>query len=144
MPRAAVGQVQVQSIFLRDLKIQPVKPVFLITFGMNHLDFRWIQESPALQSVYGDEVPPFLSPIGKIEANVRGAKTSVGTVYSPRRFGHAEPGFRGYFDHQARFVAKLRWRCAGDHLQRLNRIGWNLSGEDLALLVSDRLPVHRK
>ena len=44
-------------------------------------------------------------------------------------------------DNQARLIAKLRARGSGDQLHGLKRIGWNLRGEDLVLLVADGLSV---
>ncbi len=58
--------------------------------------------------------------------------------------GHALAGARCHVDHQASFVAVFGGWCAVDHFERLNRIDRNLVREDLALLVRDRLAVHRK
>ena len=53
-------------------------------------------------------------------------------------------GARGGHNDQAGFAAVLGRRRAADDLDGLNRVGGNLVGEDLALLVGDRLAVHGK
>ena len=53
----------------------------------------------------------------------------------------AEARSHGRIYNQARLVAKLRARGSGDQLHGLQRIGRNLRGEDLVLLIADGLSV---
>ena len=53
-------------------------------------------------------------------------------------------GSRGYLNDQAGLVSILRGRRTRNHLNRLNRIGRDLVGENLALLIGDWLAVDRK
>ena len=47
-------------------------------------------------------------------------------------------------DHYTRLFPKFRRWCARDNFHRRDRIQRNLVGEDLALLVGNRLPIDRE
>ena len=60
------------------------------------------------------------------------------------RRGHALSRAGGHVDHHTGFVSILGWRRSVDDFQGLNGVNRNLVGENLALLVRDRLAVHRE
>ena len=56
----------------------------------------------------------------------------------------AQAGPRDGVHDEAGLIAELGRRSPGDQFHRLNRVQRDLRGESLALLVADRLPIHRK
>src|SRR6267154_3543382 len=93
-----------ERVRLRQVVIRAVKKVFLVALVMEHAELRPIEEPAALQPVRGDEIPPLLAPIRKVESDVGGAKASIGSRDAARRFRHPEARFGRYFDHQAGLV----------------------------------------
>src|SRR5271165_4762177 len=140
-PRARVLEIGVQRIRLIQLVIRVIKSIFLVALVVNRSELWRVEKTPALQAADGDEIPPRLAPVSQIEGRVAGTEASVGGRHTSCGFVHAESRSRRYFDHQAGFVAKLRRRGAGNHLQRLNGIRGNLVREYLAGLVRDGLSV---
>src|SRR2546428_4740911 len=111
---------------------------------MHYLEFRWIEKAPAVQSVRGNEIAPSVAPEGDCAARIRGAKRAVRSGHAARRPFLPKTGARRHLDNEARLIAILCGRGAGDDLHGLNRIHGNLVGENLALLVGDGLPVNRE
>src|SRR6266849_655282 len=111
---------------------------------MDHLKLRGIEESTGVQAVHGDEVSPLLASISEIKARGGRAKRAVGRGHAAMGCRDTLAGSRSGFDHQARFISIFGRRRARNHLERLDRIEWYLVGENLALLVSDRLAIQRK
>src|SRR5271156_2681978 len=108
---------------------------------MDYRELRRIEETARVQTTYGDEVSPILSPVREIGTPVRGSKRSVGGGNTPVRCSYTLARASGGNDHDARLASVFRWRRAGYDFHRLNGFDGKLIGEDLALLVGDRLAV---
>ncbi len=126
------------------MKVDPVEDVFFVALVVNDGKLGRVEKPAAIQSAGGDEVSPLLSAVAEVDAEIGGAKTAVGSCNAALGRGHALAGARGDVDHYAGLLAEFRWRRAGNHFHRLNRIEGNLVGEDFALLVGDRLAIDRE
>src|SRR5579864_2256834 len=101
-PGTRKTKIHVDRIRTCDLIIHAIEQVLLISSIVQHGDFWPIQESATVQAVHSDEVAPLLSPVGKIDPNVRGAKTAIACVHPPCWLGHSQAGARRYLDNDAR------------------------------------------
>ena len=143
-PGPAVVQVQVQCIDRRKLVIHPIKDVLFVALVVKNHKFWSVQKATGIQAIEFEEVSPGLGAVANIESSRCRAKCPVGRGKTPGGFGKTLPRSRGYLNHQACLIPVLRrWR-AGNDLNRLNGIGGDLVGENLALLVGDRLAVYGK
>ena len=124
------------------LIIHAVEEVLLVSLVVHHDEFRRIEEAAGIQAVGGDEISPVLAAVAEVEAHIGVPKAAVFGGQAAVRRGHSLAGARGYVDDQACLAAVLGRRRAGNHLHRLDRIQRNLVGEDLALLIGDRLAIH--
>ena len=109
-----------------ELKVQAIKYVLFVAFGVHDGKLRRIEESSTVQAVGRDEIPPFLAPVTKVKPCVGCAETPVGSGDLTMRRGKALSRAGGNVDHNARLLAEFgRWRTGND-LQRLDRIERNL------------------
>ena len=108
------------------------------------LVFRAIQESARIQTVHRNEVAPVLPAIREIESRVGAAEGAIGCGHASMRLGVSESRPCSGHNHQTGFAAIFGWGSALYHFQRLYRIDRKLIGEDLALLVGNRLAVDRE
>src|SRR5579884_3160407 len=105
-------------------------------------EFRRIEKTPAVQSADGDEISPFLTTVSKIEVRSRSSKAAIGRVESAMGRGNTLAGARCYVNDEAGFFSKFgRWRT-GDDRHIFHSIQRDLVGENLALLVGNRLAIH--
>ena len=111
---------------------------------MEDSELRRIEKTAGVEPVGLDEITPALAAIGKIDAAIRGAEIAIGGINRSGRLCNALAGARGGHDDETRLAAVLGRRRATDNLDGLNGIGRKLVGEDLALLVGDRLTVDRE
>ena len=107
-------------------------------------ELRRIEKAAGVETINLDKVPPLLAAIGQVEARKGRPEGAIRTGDAPGRLGNALAGARRGHDYQAGLAAVLGRRRAADHFDGLNRVGRNLVGEDLALLVGDRLAIDRK
>src|SRR6266403_5400171 len=126
------------------LQVHAVEDVLLVTFRMDDLKLRRIEETARIQAIRRDEIAPLQASKGHIEATIIRAKAPIRSSHTSNRFCLAEAGTRRYLDYQARLVTKFGGRSAGDYFQRLNRIDRDLVGKDFASLIRHWLAIHRK
>src|SRR5882757_6039242 len=124
------------------LQVHAVEDVLLVTFRMDDLKLRRIEETARIQAIRRDKIPPLRASKGHIEASIIRAETPVRSSHTSNWFRLAEAGTRRHLDDQAGLVTKFSGRSPGDHLQRLNRIDRDLIGKDFAGLVRHRLAIH--
>src|ERR1700685_2215935 len=78
-PGAGKAQIEIDGVHVGKLEIHPIENVLFVAVIVENLELRAIQEAAGVQAIGGDEVSPFFSAIGKIEAAVGGAKGSIGS-----------------------------------------------------------------
>src|SRR5438093_8951340 len=127
-----------------ELQIHAVEYVLLVAFGMDDLEFLWIEETACIQAIRRKEIAPLRASKRHIKAPVRRPETSVRSSHTADRFCLTKTGARRYLDDQAGLVSEFSGWRAGDHFQRLNRIDRDLVGEDFARLVRNWLAIDRK
>ena len=69
-PGAGELKIEVEGVPVGRLEIHPVEYVLLVAVIVKNLKLRTIQETAGVKTVGGDEISPFFSSIGKIEAAV--------------------------------------------------------------------------
>src|SRR5436309_10326834 len=69
-PGPRVAPIKVHGVRTRKLQVHAVKYVLLVTFGMNDLEFRRIEETTRVQAIRRDEIAPLLPPKGHVKAPV--------------------------------------------------------------------------
>ena len=121
--------------------VDAVEDVLLVALVVEDGELRRIEKAAGVEAVGLDEVAPVLAAIGQIEAAGRRAEGAIGGVDAAGGLGDALAGARGGHDDQAGLAAVLGRRRAADDFDGLNRVRRKLVGEDLALLVGDRLAV---
>ncbi len=119
-------KVRVDRVCARDLVIHAVKEILLIPLVVNSVKLRRIEESAGIQTIGCDEVAPLLSSIRQAEAAADRTEATVRREDATRRLCYTEPRSSRYLNHQACFVAVLRWRTSRYRLNRLDRIQRNL------------------
>ena len=143
-PRSRISEIDVQGIGLGKLEVHSIKKVLLITLIVSDEEFRRIEKASAIQSAYGNKIAPFLAAIAKVKANVGRAEAAVGGGNVALGLGQALSRARGHVNHGAGLFTIFSGRRAGNHFERIHRVERNLVGKNLALLVGDRLFVHRE
>src|SRR5580658_1081163 len=111
---------------------------------VKNLVLRAIQKAARVQAVGGDEVSPVVLAVRKIKAPVGSAEGAVRTRYVSVGSGNPEPRACGNHDHQTSLTAILRRGRAFKDFHRLDGVDRQLVGEDLALLIRNRLAVNGK
>src|SRR5208337_4238408 len=106
---------------------------------VQRLVFRPIQESACVQSVRRNEVAPVVAAVRKIESTVGTSKGAVRGRNASVWLGYTEARPRCCHNHKTGFAAIFGGRRTLNHLQRLYCIDRKLIGENLALLVGNRL-----
>ena len=84
-PGTAKAEIQMDRVLGRELIVHPVENTFFVAFVVHHDKFRGVQESPRIQSVRRDEIPPLITTISKVKADIRRAKRSVGSIHTAMR-----------------------------------------------------------
>ena len=143
-PGASVVQVQLQGVGIGNFIIRAIEDIFLIALVVKRGEFRRIKKAARAQAIGRDEVAPFGSTEGNVEAGIHGAKRAIRSREASRRLRHTQTRARRRLDHQAGLISKFRWRGTGNDFQRLDGIRGNLIRKDLALLVGDGLAIERK
>lgn len=85
---------------------------------------------------------PGFSAVGKIGRERRSSKCSIGSGGAAVRRGHALSRAGDGNDHDTSLTSELGGRRTRDDFHGLDGPKRNLVGEDLALLIGDRLTVH--
>src|SRR6266853_4687765 len=67
-PRTGVEEIEMDRVRCSRLQVESVEPIFLISFGVENLEFGRIKKASRVQSVYGDEISPFRATEGDIRA----------------------------------------------------------------------------
>ena len=132
------------GVFGGELVIHAVKQILLVALVVRNLEFRGIKKAAVIQPAHGDEISPLGSAETQIEGNIRRSKTAVRGGETTLGSGHALAGAGCNVDHNAGLVAIFGRRRASDHFQGLDGIKRNLVGKLFALLIGNRLAVHRK
>src|SRR5581483_2764058 len=101
---------------------------------------RSVQKASGPDSIDRDEIPELRA------AHAEGDVLAPGSKRSPDGFQSAEralpqAGLCGGVHHQTRLVAVLRLGSAGNDLHALNRVGGELRGKYLTLLIADVLSI---
>src|SRR3981081_3871235 len=143
-PGTGVEKIEVDRVRRSRLQVETVEPIFLISFGVENLEFGRIKKASSVQSVYGNEISPLCAAKGDICRTRHGAERTVRRGDVAGRFRLSETGPSRDLHYKARLIAVFRRRRAGDDLHGLNRIHGNLIRENLALLICDGLSVHRE
>ena len=55
----------------RKLEVKAVEEILFVTFGVDDLEFRWIQETSCVQSGYRNKVADLLVAVRKVETSGR-------------------------------------------------------------------------
>ena len=109
---------------------------------MEDRELRGIEKAAGVQSVSLDEVAPTFSAVGEIEAAGCRPEGPIGGVDIAGGLGDALAGAGGGDDDETGLVAVFGRRRAADDFNRLNGVGRELVGKDLALLIGDGLAVN--
>ena len=121
--------------------VDAVEDVLLVALVVEDGELRRIEKAAGVEAVDFNEVAPVLAAVAEIEGAGGGAEGAVGTADAAGGLGDALTGAGGGHDDQAGLAAVLGRRRAGDDFDGLNGVGGKLVGEDLALLVGDRLAI---
>ena len=123
------------------LAVDAVEDIKLVALVVEDGELGRIEEAAGVQAVELDEVAPVLAAVAEVDGGGGGAEGPVGRGDGAGGLGDALAGAGGDDDDDAGLAAELGRRRAVDDLQRLDGVGWELVGEDLALLVGDGLAV---
>ena len=123
------------------LVVYAIENGFVVADIVYRQELRRIEKVPRTNAVDGNEIPEFGG------APTEGARFRNRWRMSPRRLQGYRKGarlirFRGGVYDQAGLVAVLGIRRSGNQFHVLDRVGGQLRGEDLALLIADRLAIH--
>src|SRR5215470_16851109 len=111
---------------------------------MKYGEFRRIEEPSAVQPAQRNEISPLVAAVGHIESGCGRSEASEGAGYASCWLRDPESRTRSHLNDQARLVAELGGRRAGNHFQRLNRVRRNLVGKNFAGLICHHLPIYGK
>ncbi len=126
------------------LKIQSVEHIALIAAIVKDPEFRPVQKPAGVHAVQRDEIADALRSVSQLESAARRPERSIGCRYRAVRLIHSEARARGHYNHQTGLIAIFGGRRALDHFHRLHRIHRQLVREDFALLIGNRLSIHRE
>ncbi len=131
-----------ERIGLESLIVHAVEHIFFIALVVHHGELRRIEEAAGVQPVHRNEIAPLLAAVGEIEAAVGRAESCRRTVVT-LPCGVVTPRPERVVTSITRLV--LSPYSAGG-APSITSSDWtessgNLVGEDLALLVGDRLAV---
>ena len=126
----------------RGLKIETVEDRSVIPLVMEWSEFRAIEETSAAGSINGEEVTETFVADAVRDVAADGSEGPIQSFHAAELTHCAEAGAGRNLIHEARFVAKLGYRCAGNELHALNGAGGELGREYLALLVADGLAIN--
>ena len=132
------------GIFGSELRVNAIKHILLVAVGVEDGKLRRIEKAPGIQAVQLKEVAVSGAAIADINGAGRLAERPIGAGDVSRGLGEAFARAGRHVDDQAGFVAVLCRRCTRDHVEGLHGVRWDLVGENLALLVGDRLAVERE
>src|SRR5579864_2786014 len=126
------------------LIIQPIEQRHVVSFVVESGELRGVQEPSAPYAIDVKEISKFR--ISKPECNIaaNAAVRPVGGVHISKKSSRAESRPSGDLSNQAGLIAKFGARRACSRLHALNGTNRNLGGEQLALLIADRLAVDQK
>ena len=119
-------EVQTEGVVVSRFEIDAIKNILLIPAVMEYRELGRIEKATRLQSACRDEVPPLLTAIREIEANICSTECAIGGGHVTVRFRDAKPGTSIYNDDEACLVAILSRRRAFNDFNRLKSRNRNL------------------
>ncbi len=124
-----------------ELAVDAIEDVQLVALVVEDDELGRIEEASGVEAVDLDEVAPVLSAVAEIDRAGGRAEAAVGGGDAAGGLGDSLAGAGGDLNDEAGLAAILGGRGSGDDFDRLDGVGGKLVGEDLALLVGDRLAV---
>ena len=121
-PGTRVSQIQVDGIAGRDLVVDPVEQVFLVSLGVYHGELGWIQETTAIERVGRNEIAPLVAAVGEVDADIGGPERTVRSGHSSGWLLYPLAGAGREVNDQAGFLTILGGWGSRDDFNGLHRI----------------------